>query len=211
MRGHFALTSPPETLRRRFGYRETPDFPPRADIAPTQPIAIVAALPFTGGQDRRFLLVRWGFVPSFANDLETLPPIANARAESVAEKPIFAAAFRRRRCLIPADGFYVGSREDLILAVRADGAPFGVAGVYETYLDPNGSEIDSACLITTGANASLAPFGERAPAIVPDAAFSAWLDHEATSPSAAQALLRPAPDDELRLTPVSARAAVTIR
>jgi putative SOS response-associated peptidase YedK len=207
MRGHFALTSPPETIRRSFGYSDTPDFPPRADIAPTQPIAIVAALPFTGGRDRRFLLVRWGFVPTFVENLETLPPIANARAESVAEKPIFAAAFRRRRCLVPADGFYVGSREGSFLVARADGGPFGIAGVYETYLDPNGSEIDSACLITTGANAVLAPFGERAPVIVPEAAYTAWLDHEATSPSAAQALLRPAPDDELRLTPV----AVTIR
>jgi putative SOS response-associated peptidase YedK len=211
MRGHFALTSPPEAIRRNFGYRETPDFPPRADIAATKPIAIVAALPFTGGQDRRFLLVRWGFVPSFATDLESLPPIAYARAESVAEKPIFAAAFRRRRCLVPADGFYVGSREGAFLVTRADGAPIGVAGVYETYLDPNGSEIDSACLITTGANAILAPFGERAPAMLPEAAYTAWLDHEATSPSAAQALLRPAPDDELRLTPVAAQAAVTIR
>ena len=211
MRGHFALTSPPETIRRSFGYRETPEFPPRADIAPTQPIAIVAALPFTGARDRRFLLVRWGFVPSFASDLENLPPIAHARAETVAEKPIFAAAFRRRRCLVPADGFYVGARNDAFLVVRADGAPMAFAAVYETYLDPNGSEIDSACLITTEANAILAPFGERAPAIVADAAFSAWLDHEATSPSDAQALLRPAPEDDLRLTPIATPAAVTIR
>ena len=164
MRGHFALTSPPETVRRAFGYAETPDFPPRQNIAPTEPIAVVAALPFTGGRERRFFLARWGFVPGFARDLETLPPIAFARAESVALKPIFAAAFRRRRGLVPANGFYLGGRDGLVLAGRADGAPLGLAALFETYLDPNGSEIDSACLITTGADAALAPYGERAPA-----------------------------------------------
>ena len=200
----FALTSPPEVVRAHFGYEETPDFPPRRDIRPTEPIAIVVARAFTQGRERSFGLVRWGFLPGFAGPAE-FPLIANARAENVLDKPSFAAAFRRRRCLAPADGFYPPrgrkgeAMGEALIARSRDGAPLALAALHETYLDPNGSEIDTACILTTEANALLAPFGERMPALVPREAFGLWLDHETTSLAQAVALLRPAAEAALRL------------
>ncbi len=148
--------------------------------------------------------MRWGFLPGFVKDPQSFPLIVNARAEGVLDRPSFAAAFKRRRCLAPADGFYAGSGSRLYLAA-ADGGPFGLAGLYETYLDGNGSEIDGACLITTSANATMSPYSERMPVIVPHSAFSAWLD-ETTPLSAAAALLRPAPEGLLHCLPVGAAA-----
>ncbi len=205
MRGGFALTSPPDTVRACFGYGDEADFPPREEILPTEPIALVVARAFSRGEGRGFMLARWGFLPGFVKDPGSFPLIVNARSEGILDKPSFSAAFKRRRCLAPADGFPVGSGERRHLAAAADGAPFGLAALYETYLDRNGSEIDTACLLTTVANATLAPFGERMPVIVPRSAFSAWLDHETTPLSAAAALLRPAPDDYLQLRPRPAR------
>ena len=194
----YALTSPPATLRARFGYDEAPEFPPRANILPTEPIAVVTARPFTGGRGRNFRLVRWGFLPGFVKDPATFPLIVNARAESVMEKASFAAAFKRRRCLAPADGFYAGRTGKAPLLQAADGAPFGLAALHETYLDASGGEIDTACILTTPANALLSTFGDRMPAILGPADFPAWLDHEATPLGAALALLRPAPEAQLR-------------
>jgi putative SOS response-associated peptidase YedK len=196
----YALTSPPEKVRAAFGCRERAEFPPRPDIRPTQPILVVAAREFSGGLDRFFRLVRWGFLPGFADDPGSFPLIVNARAESVREKPSFAAAFRHRRCLIPADGFVAGFRPRRLWSAR-DGEPLGLAGLFETYLDPNGSEIDTACILTTPANAALAPFGERMPGVISPESSSAWLDCEAIPLDEAAALLRPAPADLLRALP----------
>lgn len=200
MCSRFALTSPPAIVRARFGYDEAPEFPPRPDILPTQPIGVVAARPFTGGEQRHFLLVRWGFLPGFVKDPASFPLIVNARAESALEKASFAAAFKRRRCLAPADGFYAGRASKAPRIQAADGAPFGLAALYETYFDANGGEIDTACILTTPANALMSAFGDRAPAIVAPADYSAWLD-EATPLGAALALLKPAPEGLLRVAP----------
>lgn len=199
MCGRYALTSPPALLRASFGYDEAPEFPPRAEILPTEPIAVVTARAFTGGQGRNFRLVRWGFLPGFVKDVASFPLIVNARAESVMEKASFAAAFKRRRCLAPADGFYPGRSGKAALFQAADGAPIGLAALHETYLDASGGEIDTACILTTPANALLSAFGDRMPAIVGPADFTAWLDHETTPLGAALALLRPAPEALLRL------------
>ena len=201
MCGRYALTSPPALVRARFGYDETPDFPPRADILPTEPVAVVTARPFAGGRERDFRLVRWGFLPGFVKDVASFPLIVNARAESVLEKASFAPAFKRRRCLAPADAFYTGRSSKAARLQAADGAPFGLAALYETYLDANGGEIDTACILTTAANALLAPFGDRMPAIIAAADFAAWLANEETPLGAALAMLRPAPEALLRLAP----------
>jgi putative SOS response-associated peptidase YedK len=174
----YALTSPPELVRARFGYSERPDFPPRAEIKPTEPIAVVMSRPFTRGAEREFRLVRWGFLPGFVKDVASFPLIVNARAESVLEKPSFAAAFKRRRCLAPADGFYAGRT-----FVQPGDTPFGLAALYETYLDASGAEIDTSCILTIEAEG-------RAPAILAPEDYSAWLDHETTTPAAALALIR---------------------
>ena len=199
MCGRYALTSSPALLRARFGYDETPDFPPRNNILPTEPIAIVASRPFTSGRERHFRLVRWGFLPGFVKDVASFPLIVNARAEGVLEKASFAPAFKRRRCLVPADAFYTGRSGKSARVEAADGAPFGLAALYETYFDANGGEIDTACILTTSANALLSPFGDRMPVVIAD--VSAWLDNEETPLGAAQAMLRPAPEGLLRLGP----------
>ena len=195
----YALTLTPDAAREHFGYAETPDFPPRAEIEPGEPIAIVAAQPFARGAERRFMLARWGLLPSFVK--EPLPLIVNARAKSVLDKASFAPAFRRRRCLVPASGFYAFAKRQAFWVAAVDGAPLGLAGLYETYLHVSGSEIDTACILTLEANATLAEICERMPVIVPQAAFSRWLDCETTSLEAACALLRPAPEGLLRATP----------
>jgi putative SOS response-associated peptidase YedK len=191
----FALAMTP-TAASAFFEAEAPDFPPRADIAPGEPIELIHAQPFTRGAERRFMLARWGLLPQFVK--EPLPLIVNARAETLLDRPSFAPAFRRRRCLIPASGFTLFANRTPYRVAAADGAPLGLAGLYETYLHANGSEIDTACIVTTEANAALSALGERMPVILPRAAFSAWLDCETTSLAAAQALLRPAPEAMLR-------------
>jgi putative SOS response-associated peptidase YedK len=209
MCGRYAITLPPEAVRAFFNYVEQPNFPPRYNIAPTQPIPIVAAREYTGGAERHFHLVRWGFLPAFVKDAKTFPLIINAHAEGIAEKASFRAAFKRRRCLVVADGYYewrvIGPKQPKqpYLIRRIDRSPMGFAGLYETYMDATGGELDSACIITTSANALTREVHDRMPVIVPQEAFSAWLDNEVTAPADALDMLRPAPDDILELTPIS--------
>jgi putative SOS response-associated peptidase YedK len=205
MPGRFSVTSPPETLRAFFGYREEPDFPPRYNIAPTQPMAIVTAQAHSQGQERHFGLARWGFLPGFVKDPKKFSLLINARSESLIDKPSFRAAVKRRRCLVPADGYYEWRRDSARAAARpflirrTNGEPMGFAGLYETWSDPNGGEIDTACIITAPANRLIATFHDRMPAIIEARDFHFWLDNDRVEASAATALLRPAPEDALEL------------
>jgi putative SOS response-associated peptidase YedK len=197
--GRYALTSAPEAIRRLFGYPETPNFPPRYNIAPTQPIAIVAGARQDGSPTRRFMLARWGFLPCFVKDPRDFPLIINARSETVLEKASFRAAMKRRRCLVPADAYY----EWLKLAAgrkierkpylfrRADGAPMGMAGLWETYAGADGGEIDTACILTAPANAATIAVHDRMPAILEPKEFEAWLDCDGVPAEKAAALLAP--------------------
>jgi putative SOS response-associated peptidase YedK len=190
-------------LRGFFGYSETPEFPPRYNIAPTQPIAIVTAAAHSHGRRRHFTLMRWGFLPAFVKDPETFSLIIHARAETLIERASFRAAVRRRRCLVIADSFYEWLRGSNPAAARAflirrtDGAPMGIAGLYETWSEASGSEIDTSCIITTPANQTVAPLNDRMPAIIDPGDFQFWLDNDGVEAPAATALLRPAPDDWL--------------
>jgi len=204
----FALTLTPGQASEHFD-AQAPDFPPRADIAPGEPIELIVAREFTRGAQRRFMLARWGLLPQFVK--EPLPLIVNARAESLIDKASFAPAFRRRRCLIPASGFYAFANRQAYWVAAVDGAPLGLAGLYETYLHANGSEIDTACIVTTSANAALSRLGERMPVIVPRAAHARWLDHETTSLDAALALLRPAPEALLQAAPAARAGSAGLR
>src|SRR6266568_191221 len=132
MCGRFAITSPPEAVRAFFGYAERPNFPPRYNIAPTQPIPIVhAQRDASGAVARHFKLARWGFLPGFVKDPKTFPLLINARAEGLADKPSFRAAIRRRRCLVPADAWYEwrknlsGPKTPFLLRRPAGGPPHG--------------------------------------------------------------------------------------
>ena len=131
MCGRFVITSPPEALRQIFGYLEQPNFPPRHNIAPTQPIPVV----IIENGARHFRLMRWGLIPAWIKDPRQFTLLINARSESVTEKPAFKNAIRRRRCLVPADGYYEwhasdGRRRPYFIR-RRDADPFGLAGLAE--------------------------------------------------------------------------------
>jgi putative SOS response-associated peptidase YedK len=207
----FFLISSPEALRAFFAYRDEPEFPPRTNIAPTQPIAILTATPHTQGRDRRFVLMRWGFLPGFVKDPKDFPLIIKARAETLTERPSFRAAVRRRRCLVMADGHYEWRRDakgettGTFLVRRPDRAPIGFAGLYETWSDPFGGEIDTACIVTTPANRMIGAIHDRMPAIVAAHDHAAWLDNDGVEPIAAIRLLRPAPEEALEMVEISNR------
>jgi putative SOS response-associated peptidase YedK len=196
MCSRYSLTSPPEAVRAYFGYRDTPNFPARFNIAPTQPVAVVA-------RDkeglRRFRLMRWGLLPSFIKDPKKFPTLINTRAEEVLDKPSFRHAMRYRRCLIPADGFYEwtgpkGKRRPFLLRPRQ--APLiAFAGLYERWRDGEGGEIDTVAILTCPANRPVAELHDRMPVVLAREHFEAWLDVKGTDPQAALALLQPAPDD----------------
>jgi putative SOS response-associated peptidase YedK len=209
MCGRYAITLPPEAVRAYFAYRETPNFPPRYNIAPTQPIPVVTAEPRSAGSVRHFQLMRWGFLPGFVKDPKGFPLIINARAETMAGKASYRTALMRRRCLVIADGFYEwwkgagpggrGIEKRPYLIRRMSGEPMGFAGLYETWSDPTGGEIDTACIITTSANPLAAIVHERMPAILEPGEFAPWLDVEGVEPPKALALLKPAPESALEL------------
>ncbi len=211
MCGRYAITLPPEAVRSYFGYAETPNFPPRFNVAPTQPIPIVLADPMSGGQKRHFRLVRWGFLPTFVKDPKAFPLIINARAESLLGKPSYRAALKRRRCLVIADGFYEwrrspgaarGAAKRPYLVRRIGGGPMGLAGLHETWCDATGGEIDTACIVTTAANGLVAPLHDRMPAILEPVDFDAWLDVDGVDATAAARLPRPAAEAALELVEI---------
>jgi putative SOS response-associated peptidase YedK len=203
MCGRYVITSPPAAIRALFGYPEQPNFPPRYNVAPTQPVPIVR---LDEGR-RHFALVRWGLIPAWVKDPKGFSLLINARAESVLDKPAFRNAMRRRRCLIPADGFYewreTGGRKQAFFVRRKDGAPFAFAGLYETWTGPNGEELDTAAIVTTNANRTLSVIHDRMPVILPDQAFDLWLDCAKVDAPTATALLVPARDDAMEAYAVS--------
>jgi len=137
----YALLASAREVQALFGYRDEVDFPPRYNIAPTQPVAVVVL----DQGERRFVLMRWGFIPGFVKDPKDYPLVINVRSETVREKPSFRAAFRRRRCLIPTDGFYewqaAGKTKRPFLIRRPDRSVFALAAIWETWSGPDGSEI----------------------------------------------------------------------
>lgn len=205
MCGRYALTLPPQAVRDLFRYAETPNFPPRFNIVPTQPVGVVTAETApAGARLRHFRLMRWGFLPGFVKDPKDYPLVFNIRSESLREKPSFRTAIRRRRCLFPADAFYewqrLGPRKGEsrpYLLRRRDGAPFAFAGLYETWIGPQGEEVDTAAIITTAANAATAHLHPRLPAFIEPENFDLWFEADERRTGAALQLLRPPKDDAL--------------
>lgn len=209
MCGRFSITTPPEAMRSLFGYVDEPDFPSRYNIAPSQPVPIVIReQDGQGGSRRRFLLVRWGLVPSWAKEMPQ-SILINARAETIAEKPSFRGAFRHHRALMPADGFYEwkaqgsGPKQPFFIR-RRDRKPFAMAAVWDIWMPAGGSELDSCAIVTTEANETLKPVHHRMPVILDEKDWDLWLDPGATEKELL-ALLRPAPDDLMEAIPVSTR------
>lgn len=188
-----------------FGYDDRPNFPPRFNIAPTQPVAVVSL----DHGARRFLLARWGLIPAWVKDPAGFTLLINARAETAAEKPAFRAAMRHRRVILPASGFYEwrrrpDGRQAFWIRPRAGGV-VGFAGLLETYMAPDGSEIDTAAILTVEANRVVAAVHDRMPAVLAPADFAAWLDVRAQEPRDVRALLRPAANDVFEAIAVSDR------
>ena len=195
MCGRYLITSSPEAFRRLFGYREEPGFPPRYNVAPTQPVPIVRMVEGA----RQFALVRWGLVPPWVKDPRNFSLLVNARAESVNDKPAFRNAMRRRRCLFPADGFYEWKDEGAAgkrpFCVRPkDRGPVAFAGLWECWIGPNGEELETAAIITTNASRDIANLHSRMPVVLPAGAFDLWLDCTGCDAMTASALLEPAPE-----------------
>jgi putative SOS response-associated peptidase YedK len=203
MCGRFTGTSAPDAIRTLFHYPEQPNFPPRYNVAPTQPIAVVR---LHEGR-RQFLLMRWGLLPLWVKDPKNFTLLINARGEFVCDKPAFRAAMKRRRCLIPADGFYewkaVGGRKQPYFVGAKSGTLLAFAGLWETWTGPNGEELDTATIITTEANRMLRAIHGRMPVIVPPEAFDLRLDCTNVDARTAEALIRPAPEGLLEAYEVS--------
>jgi putative SOS response-associated peptidase YedK len=196
MCGRFALTATAEEVRALMGYLDVVDFPPRYNIAPTQPVAIVRL----ERGERRFGLARWGLVPSFVTDPKNFALLFNARSESAADKPAFRAAMRYRRCLFPASGFYEwrrgpGKAREPFWVHPRDGRVVAFAGLWETWSDRDGGEIDTATILTTDANETIAPIHDRMPVIIAPDDFGRWLDTRQYPPGAVADLLRPPPEN----------------
>jgi len=195
MCGRYVITSPADAVRALFGYEEAPNFPSRYNVAPTQPIPIVRLV----DGKRAFALVRWGFVPAWVKDPKAFSLLVNARGEFVLDKPSFRNAMRRRRCLIPADGFYEwgsssgGPKRPYFVRPKS-GGPIAFAGLWETWTGPNGEEVDTAAIVTTRANRALAAIHDRMPVVVAPEAFNLWLDCARVDALTAAALIAPAPE-----------------
>ncbi len=205
MCGRYSLTSPVESVVRLFGLDQRPNLPPRYNIAPAQDVTVVWVQ--DGG--RKLGHMRWGLVPSWAKDVKIGQRMINARAETVAEKPSFRSAFKHRRCLIPADGFYewqargTGPKQPYRIG-RPDGAPFAFAGLWEAWHGGEGDELLTCTIITTEANRTLRDIHGRMPVILDERDFSAWLDAAGDGKSH-DTVLAPAAEDLLAAYPVSAR------
>jgi len=205
MCGRFTLFSPGPALQAHFHLPEPPALRARYNIAPSQDIAVVRSL----GQGERALgMLRWGLIPGWAKDLRIGYRMINARAETVAEKPAFRNAFRQRRCLIPADGFYEWQRRDGAKQPwyfhRRDEALFAFAGLWEHW-DRAGELVESCTIITTRANRLMAPVHERMPVILGPDDYLSWMETPATEAGSLLPLLEPCADDWLTTYPVSSR------
>lgn len=203
MCGRYTLAASGEALAEAFGLAPRADLRPRYNIAPGQPIAIVR--PAAGG-GCEWALPRWGLVPPWAKDPGIGSRLINARAETAAEKPSFRAAFRHRRCLVPADGFYEwarrgGKRYPHLFRLR-DGRPFAIAGLWERWDGPQGP-LETCALLTTEANRLVGAIHPRMPAILDAAEARQWLDPDRHGPETLRTLLHPRRAEQMTGFPVS--------
>lgn len=205
MCGRFTLTLNSSQIQAAFPELIVPDgIEPRYNIAPSQPVAVVP----NDGQNRLDFFV-WGLIPSWAKDPTIGNRLINARAETLAEKPSFRSAFRRRRCLVISDGFYEWRQEPgrkaktpMYIQLQ-DGRPFAFAGLWENWNSPDGSNILSCAIITTEPNSLMSSIHNRMPVILPHENFDAWLDPAEQDPARLNQLLAPYPSEVMQAHPVS--------
>lgn len=218
MCGRYTLSSPADLIADLFGLAETPALAPRYNIAPTQEAPVVRVLEATGGDDesagrRQLDLLRWGLVPGWADDPKIGNRMINARSESVATKPSFRQSFKRRRCLVVADGFYEwtkvpGGKQPYRLH-RRDSKPFAFAGLWDRWFDRAGGggddpqPLDTFTILTSDAAPEIAAIHHRMPVILDPADFDLWLDPTVADRERLEELLTPRGGDLLEAYPVS--------
>jgi putative SOS response-associated peptidase YedK len=206
MCGRFTITINPDTLQMDLGLAELPaDYHARYNVAPTQPVAVVA-----DAAGRKAEWMRWGLIPSWAKDPTIGSRLINARSETLNEKPAFKNAFNKRRCLVLADGFYEWQkgagpkgRSQPYLFKLADGKPFAFAGLWEFWRAPEGEEVRTCTIITTSANDLVKPVHERMPVMLSGDDLWTWLSGD--KPNDLLALLKPYPAEAMQRYPVSAQ------
>lgn len=215
MCGRFALTVTPGEIVEAFGLHELEAFPPRFNIAPTQPILTVGngEVPMVGSNlpSRRALLVRWGFLPGWVKDPSDFPLLINARSETAETKASFRGAMRHRRVLIPASGFYEwyrpakesGEKPQAYWIRPTQGGIVAFGGLVETFAAADGSEIDTGAILTTSANRSIRAIHDRMPVVIGPEDFERWLDCKRQEPRHVADLLKPAGEDMFEAIPVS--------
>jgi putative SOS response-associated peptidase YedK len=205
MCGRYTLRTSPAEIAAIFSLLREPDLTPRYNISPGQTVAAIRFDPERSPHE--LVPLKWGLVPSWAKDPKIGYRTINARGDTVATKPSFRAAFKRRRCLIPADGFFEWKKLDAkhkqpYYITQRDGRPFAFAGLYEHWSGPDGTPLDTCTIITTEANEPMSAVHDRMPVILAAEDYDRWID-PSQDPGELQALIRPAPDDLLKFTPVS--------
>jgi putative SOS response-associated peptidase YedK len=202
MCGRFAQRKPSKVIAKTFNV-EVPELEPRFNLAPTQDVLVVRE----NSDGREAVLLKWGLIPSWARDPSKGVGLFNARCETVAEKPSFRDSFRRRRCLIPADGFYewrrAGSAKRPYFFEMRDESPFAFAGLWERW-EREGEAIETCAILTTTANETVAPIHDRMPVILDSEDSALWLDEDLRTLSQKKGLLRPYPASAMISRPVSA-------
>lgn len=206
MCGRFILLTDLSVIVESFDIHEvTYDYRPGNNISPGQQVMAI----IHDHDENRLVGYRWGLIPSWANDPSIGNRMFNARAETVAEKPSFARAFQKRRCLIPADGFYEWQKRGKIksplrISLKSD-QPFGFAGLYETWCSPDKKPVHSCTIITTESNELMRPIHDRMPVIVPKNKEALWLDPDNRHQKELLSLLKPYPSDEMLMFEVDAK------
>ena len=207
MCGRYTLSTPVEKLAGEFDISgPLPDLPPSYNVAPSQEVAAIVA---SGGGERRLELLRWGLIPAWADDSSIGSRMINARSETAAEKSSFRKAFKERRCLIPADGFYEwqktnGGRQPYHLKMR-DGRLFAFAGLWESWKGDEEGEIRSCTILTTDANDLVGEVHHRMPVILPPETYDLWLDPAVREAEQLLSVLVPYPTEDMEAYPVSRR------
>jgi putative SOS response-associated peptidase YedK len=205
MCGRYAFFSPAEAVKRIFALDEVPELGPRYNIAPTQPVPAVRA-----GEEgaRAFAMLHWGLVPKWAKERAIGNRMINARSESLAEKPSFRDAFRKRRCLVLADGWYEwqvtpDGKQPWFIRMK-DARPLAFAGLWERWKDPkDGALLESCTIVTTDASQSIRKIHERMPVVLAEADRDRWLDTAFSETDKLSELLRPYEPKALEAWPVS--------
>lgn len=203
MCGRYTLHAGFETLRKHFQVLNQSELKPRFNIAPSQSVAAVRM----GAEGRELVMLRWGLVPFWAKDLKIGYRTINARAETVASKPAFRAAFRQRRCLIPADGFYEwkaqsGGKQPYYIKLKYDSL-FAFAGLWEQWKSKTDEILESCTIIVTNANKLVRSIHERMPVILHPDDYETWLDPSGNATDNLIALLKPYSAEQMTAYPVS--------